>query len=406
MFPYSANVVEPIMLFDELMRLGQGDSGFLQESARGRLGLADEVPHAKQRLGRLFRGCPGEHGEHEPGDSTGVRPLRAAPSGEGSGMARACPQADRVGEDDAEMAQVHRSRRDGDNGAGGRKHFCCNLPNQCCDSHSARLAAVEALYYAKTGDIAYKRGGLPHLQLGYIFSGTIPRRARSFSDQWWFTDEFADGPRRMMDAFWAVPEWAPADESHLLWFALRGDKNRIMDAGSVTYSTFDADSTDVLRLDFVPDSDHGWWKGHQPPQGSGSVRDTPLTKDHDAVASATPVRDVESRERSDSVPASYITFDDPHLPAGTPLVGQYPSGVIDWGSGELADWHSPRQIRNVYPCLAEPEADEGGNLIFTLRTFLPAWMFTTMARAMQRLRFGHRRRANSRSPSRPRNCAD
>ena len=24
-------------------------------------------------------------------------------------------------------------------------------------------------------------------------------------------------------------------------------------AGSVTYSTFDADSTDVLRLDFVPD---------------------------------------------------------------------------------------------------------------------------------------------------------
>ena len=34
--------------------------------------------------------------------------------------------------------------------------FCCNEPNQCCDSHTARLAAVEALYYAKTGEIAYR----------------------------------------------------------------------------------------------------------------------------------------------------------------------------------------------------------------------------------------------------------
>jgi hypothetical protein len=30
-----------------------------------------------------------------------------------------------------------------------------------------------------------------------------------------------------------------------------------------------------------------------------------------------------------------VTFDDPHLAAGTPLIGQYPSGVIDWRAG---DW--------------------------------------------------------------------
>jgi len=30
-------------------------------------------------------------------------------------------------------------------------NFCCSLPNQCCDSYTARLAAVEALYFAKTG---------------------------------------------------------------------------------------------------------------------------------------------------------------------------------------------------------------------------------------------------------------
>jgi len=29
-----------------------------------------------------------------------------------------------------------------------------------------------------------------------------------------------------------------------------------------------------------------------------------------------------------------VTFDNPHRPAGTILKGQYPSGVIDWGTDE------------------------------------------------------------------------
>ena len=56
-----------------------------------------------------------------------------------------------------------------------------------------------------------------------------------------------------MDAFWAVPEWAPADESHLLG-SLSPVTKIAYAAASVTYSTFDADSTDVLRLNFVPDA--------------------------------------------------------------------------------------------------------------------------------------------------------
>jgi hypothetical protein len=44
-------------------------------------------------------------------------------------------------------------------------------------------------------------------------------------------------------------------------------------------------------------------------------------------------RDVDVEGLSDQVPPFWITFDDPHLPARTPLVGQYPSGVIDWGHG-------------------------------------------------------------------------
>ena len=57
----------------------------------------------------------------------------------------------------------------------------------------------------------------------------------------------------MMDAFWAVPEWAPEGESHLLG-SLSPVTRITYGAGTVTYSTFDSESTDVLRLDFVPDS--------------------------------------------------------------------------------------------------------------------------------------------------------
>jgi hypothetical protein len=45
-------------------------------------------------------------------------------------------------------------------------------------------------------------------------------------------------------------------------------------------------------------------------------------------------KDIDIQGNAGQAPPLYITFDDPHLPAGTELQGQYPSGVIDWASGE------------------------------------------------------------------------
>jgi hypothetical protein len=216
---------------------------------------------------------------------------------------------------------------------GSGKEFCCNLPNQCCDSHSSRLAAVEALYYAKTGDIAYKQAAYRTYNWVTYFQGLPANAHAPFSTQWWFTDEFADGPRRMMDAFWAVPEWAPADESHLLG-SLSVVTKIAYGTGSVTYSTFDADSTDVLRLNFVPESIS---VGGRPIarrndlQREGYIFDE---KTRTLSIRHTTSRDVDIQGKSDQPVPSFVTFDDPHVTAGTPLVGQYPSGVIDWGKGE------------------------------------------------------------------------
>jgi hypothetical protein len=138
----------------------------------------------------------------------------------------------------------------------------------------------------------------------------------------------------MMDAFWAVPEWAPADESHLLG-SLSAVAKIAYGRGSVTYSTFDDESTDVLRLDFVPDSITVGGKAISRRKELTEQGYTFDDSTHALYIRHTTSKDVDIQGKSERVPPSYITFDDPHLPAGTPLVGQYPSGVIDWGKG---DW--------------------------------------------------------------------
>ncbi len=216
---------------------------------------------------------------------------------------------------------------------GDGKTFCCNEPNQCCDSHTSRLAALEALYYARTGDAAYKEDAFRSYNWVTYFQGMPAGAHTPFGNQWWFTDEFADGPRRMMDAFRAIPEWAPADESHLVGSSSVVTKITYGN-GSVTYSTFDPASTDVLRLAFTPES---VWSG-----GRKLARRNDLAQEGYTLDDATRVLRIRHDHASDvdvqgtggePIPL-VVDFDNPHVGANVPLRGQYPFGVIDWGRGE------------------------------------------------------------------------
>ena len=103
----------------------------------------------------------------------------------------------------------------------------------------------------------------------------------------------------------------------------------------MTYSTFDADSIDVLRLDFVPTAIRVGGRTidrRKDLESEGYVLDE---KARTLTVRHTSSRDVDIPGDSDLVQTSYITFDDPHLPAGSPLIGMYPSGIVNWGNG---DW--------------------------------------------------------------------
>jgi hypothetical protein len=333
MGPYSANVIEPIMLFDELMRLKQGDvAGF----ARVRSGAWDwfqKYPLANNVWVGYFEDVP-----PTMENMNQVIPLEFAR------YVLLNPEKDPQWREHAQRLiewvkttpkwpkyVVHGAMVTTEQGNG--VNFCCNEPNQCCDSHTSRLAAAEALYYARTGDESYREEAFRSYNWVTYFQGLAEGAHAPFSSQWWFTDEFADGPRRLMDAFWAVPEWAPADESHLLGTSSVITKIRY-EQGLVTYSTFDKESTDVLRLNFVPKRVLADGK----PLESQSNVDAPgywfdestrvlRIRHHDG-------NEVLIQGSGGDSPLDYVTFDDPHLAAGTVLKGEYPSGLLEWTAGQ------------------------------------------------------------------------
>jgi hypothetical protein len=327
---YSANVVEPIMLFDELIRISQGDVQRYKTVRDAAWQWLEAYPMKNNVWSGYF-----EDVNPDINNMNQVIPLELAR------YVLLHPEKDANWKDDSRKLIewvkttpkwpkhiVHGALITNEQGNGIT--FCCNLPNQCCDSHTARLAAVEAFYAWRTGDIDYKESAYRSLNWVTYFQGLPGHAHAPFSDQWWFTDEFTDGPRRVMDAFWAFPDWAPADESHLLGSSSVVTKIQY-GSGSVTYSTFDESSNDVLRLNFAPDSilaDGKPLKRVNNADQEGYVLDD---TSHVLRIRHEHARNIDIQGKGTTAPTKYIDFDNPHLFAQTILDSQYPAGLIDWG---------------------------------------------------------------------------
>ena len=397
MGPYSANVIEPIMLFDELIRLGHGDvAGYARVRAGAWdwfqkypltnnvwVGYFEDVAPSMDNMNQVipleFARYVLLHPDKDPQWREHARRLIE--------WVKTTPKWPKY--------VVHGATVTTEQGNGIT--FCCNEPNQCCDSHTARLAAVEALYFAKTGDESYREEAFRSFNWVTYFQGLPGGAHAPFAQQ-----------------CWAVPEWAPADESHLLGSS--SVVTRISyGKGSVTYSTFDPQSVDVLRLDFVPE----FVTAH----GNPLTRRKDLDREGFVYDESTHVlrirhdqaNDIDVQGSHGQAPPQYVTFDDPHLPAETVLSGQYPSGVIDWttdqwrvsvpqgkfGTFNLAladgkaatagfDFHSPRVFVGI-------DVYNGGHSEAVLMIHapnLPEVSFTLKPGELKRLRTGWREPAS------------
>jgi hypothetical protein len=122
-------------------------------------------------------------------------------------------------------------------------------------SHTASFGATSALWYEATGDTSAREQAARSLDWatyacrddGVVAVANVP------SEGWWFSDGYGDYIRHFLVAMAAVPEWAPRGEDHLL------RSTSLVDAieytpSRVAWTTFDDSSTDTLRLTFRPTS--------------------------------------------------------------------------------------------------------------------------------------------------------
>jgi hypothetical protein len=127
--------------------------------------------------------------------------------------------------------------------------------NGCCSraglaSDTSRWAAINAMYYEKTGDLQAREDAFRSLNYATYFAddqGKIACCGLDYADSYWFDDGYADHIRHYLWAMAAIPEFAPTRENHLLRSSsvvthVSYERNKIQ------YKTFDRDATEVLRL--------------------------------------------------------------------------------------------------------------------------------------------------------------
>jgi glutamine amidotransferase PdxT len=119
-------------------------------------------------------------------------------------------------------------------------------------SHTSRYASVNALLYEKTGDLVAKEKAYRSFNWASYMarSNGIDIDGPDVNNQW-FTDGYGDYIRHFMTGLAAVPEWTPANQTHLLRSS-SVVKIISYSTNSVNYTTYDGNATEVLHINFNP----------------------------------------------------------------------------------------------------------------------------------------------------------
>jgi hypothetical protein len=133
---------------------------------------------------------------------------------------------------------------------GLREQFWCYAG---MGSHTARYASICALWYERTKQEWFKEQAYRFFNWatyvcdkdGFVIVGP------DFPPQYWFTDGYGDYVRHFLEGMAAIPEWAPADEDHLLRSTSVVQKISY-NQDKIEYKTFDDEGVEVLRLRSKP----------------------------------------------------------------------------------------------------------------------------------------------------------
>jgi hypothetical protein len=146
--------------------------------------------------------------------------------------------------------------REGGWGPVTERTWCCSRAGLASDT--SRWAAINAMYYEKTGDVQAREDAFRSLNYATYFADSQGRVACCGADYgssgtyaYWFDDGYGDYIRNFMWAMGAIPEFAPKGQNHLLRSS-SVVQNVHYSAHDIAYRTFDREATEVLRLHFKP----------------------------------------------------------------------------------------------------------------------------------------------------------
>jgi len=122
-------------------------------------------------------------------------------------------------------------------------------------SHTSRFASVLALWYEKTGDLSAKERAMRSFNWA-TYSARESGLTKTSIDEgtgYWFSDGYGDYMRHFQRGMASVPDWAPANENHILG-SISVVSNVTYGKDRIRFTTFDRSSSEVLKLQRRPKS--------------------------------------------------------------------------------------------------------------------------------------------------------
>ncbi|MDR2042259.1 MAG: hypothetical protein LBP98_08095 [Tannerella sp.] len=250
--PYCSNVLEPVKLLNELLRLD------------GRIALSTEQAAAFRRAkgiawGWLFsRNGPlrtfiwNGFFEDVVSDPTLSNRVQITPVELAKYLARHSEEAIGAGVDIHVPALLYYAlsafKADGID-AMKEQLWCYNSMG----SHTARFGAACALWFEYSGEERFRDMAFRYLNMASYMTHDdgVVSTGLDYTGGVWFSDGYSDYIRHFLDAMAAVPAWAPANENHFL------RSSSVIQAihyrpEAITYRTFDPAATERFRLTQKP----------------------------------------------------------------------------------------------------------------------------------------------------------
>ncbi len=249
---YSANVIGPVTLFDELVRLRLGDTASYARARSMAVHWLLRVPLANDAWSGYFEDIAIHADVNENRNQYSA--LRTAR------WLMAHPD-----EDPAWRRHVRHllywtlANFGGDTPTERGVQWGARVLSEQFDdtskmaSHTASFGATEALWYEASGDASAREEAARSLNWATYAcrDDGIVAVAQKAEEGWWFSDGYGDYIRHFLVAMAAVPDWAPPGEDHLLRSSSIAATIEYT-PDRVEWTTFDDAATDTLRVTFEP----------------------------------------------------------------------------------------------------------------------------------------------------------